>query len=251
MINKNKLTVILLILLVPLLSGCSVNDQVKKTDFNNTDWSEILKDDSVKVNTNTSTSTEQTKQDTGSTIAPSAVTTTINKITNNLNKNNSMDQFDANKQYVAVVHTTLGDFTINFNKNQTPKTVENFVTLAKKGFYDKTIFHRVMKGFMIQGGDPKGNGTGGPGYKFADEPFDGEYLRGTVAMANSGPNTNGSQFFIMHANVPLPKNYVIFGHVTEGMETVDKIANAEVEYNNGEMSKPINPVKIVSIKVVE
>jgi cyclophilin family peptidyl-prolyl cis-trans isomerase len=103
---------------------------------------------------------------------------------------------------------------------------------------------------MIQGGDPEGTGRGGPGYKFDDEPFAGEYTRGTIAMANSGPNTNGSQFFIMHADYPLPKNYVIFGKVVSGMETVDKIAESDVEDNGmGEMSKPVDPVKIISTEI--
>ncbi|MCX6780055.1 MAG: peptidylprolyl isomerase [Candidatus Magasanikbacteria bacterium] len=163
-----------------------------------------------------------------------------------------MDNFDAQKQYLAEVHTSNGDFVITFNLGQTPKTVENFVTLARKGFYDNTIFHRVIKGFMIQGGDPMGNGTGGPGYKFADEPFNGEYTRGTVAMANSGPNTNGSQFFIMHADYPLPPNYVIFGKVTSGMDTVDKIAESEVKPGVfGEASTPVNPTKILSVTISE
>ena len=105
---------------------------------------------------------------------------------------------------------------------------------------------------MIQGGDPRGNRTGGPGYKFNDEPFTGEYIRGTVAMANSGPNTNGSQFFIMHTNNPLPKNYVIFGKVISGMETVDAIAESPVQpSSSGESSSPITPVKILSVEIKE
>ena len=157
------------------------------------------------------------------------------------------------KHFEVTLQTTEGPIVIALKNDETPKTVDNFVTLSKKGFYDNTIFHRVIKGFMIQGGDPKGDGTGGPGYKFADEPFTGEYTRGTVAMANAGPNTNGSQFFIMHADYQLPKNYVIFGHVISGMDTVDKIANAPVTANrfSGEPSSPINPVKIVSTEVVE
>ena len=105
---------------------------------------------------------------------------------------------------------------------------------------------------MIQGGDPKGDGTGGPGYKFDDESFEGEYSRGIVAMANSGPNTNGSQFFIMHKDYDLPKNYVIFGKVSEGIEVVDKIAEAEVTANEmGEESVPVEPVFIQAMKIVE
>jgi cyclophilin family peptidyl-prolyl cis-trans isomerase len=156
------------------------------------------------------------------------------------------------KNYSVTLHTDKGDIEITLNNNQTPKTVENFVTLAQKGFYDGTIFHRVIKGFMIQGGDPTGTGAGGPGYKFADEPFDGEYTRGTVAMANAGPNTNGSQFFIMHADVPLPKNYVIFGHVTKGLDVVDAIATAKVTMSNsGEESKPVTPVAVKTATVEE
>ena len=121
-----------------------------------------------------------------------------------------------------------------------------------KSFYNNVVFHRVIKGFMIQGGDPTGTGTGGPGYQFADEPFTGEYTRGTVAMANSGPNTNGSQFFIMHADYPLPKNYVIFGQVAKGLDVVDKIAAAPVEMSSsGEQSKPVNPVKVNSVEIIE
>lgn len=161
-------------------------------------------------------------------------------------------QIDESKIYTAVIKTSEGEITIELNAAKTPITVNNFVTLAKKGFYNNTIFHRVIAGFMIQGGDPKGDGTGGPGYKFNDEPFEGEYTRGTIAMANSGPNTNGSQFFIMHADYALPKNYVIFGKVVKGIEVVDKIATAPLESSPmGEISKPIAPVKIDSVLVVE
>lgn len=161
-------------------------------------------------------------------------------------------QIDQNKKYSAVIKTSEGDITIALNAKETPITVNNFVSLAKMGFYDDVIFHRVINGFMIQSGDPLGNGMGGPAYKFADEPFTGEYTRGTVAMANAGPNTNGSQFFIMHEDNALPKNYVIFGSVTNGLETVDKIATAEVKSSPmGERSTPVNPVKIISVEITE
>ena len=104
---------------------------------------------------------------------------------------------------------------------------------------------------MIQGGDPTGTGSGGPGYRFNDEKFEGEYSRGVIAMANAGPNTNGSQFFIMHKDYPLPKNYVIFGKVTKGLEVVDKIAEAPTVQDGMENSKPVNPVKILSVKIEE
>jgi len=150
----------------------------------------------------------------------------------------------------ATLKTTAGDIVIALNAKETPKTVNNFVYLARKGFYNNTIFYRVIKGFMIQGGDPKGDGTGGPGYKFDDEPITLEYTRGTVAMANAGPNTNGSQFFIMHADYALAKNYVIFGRVTQGLEVVDKIATAEV-IPGGENSKPVNPVTVQTVTITE
>jgi cyclophilin family peptidyl-prolyl cis-trans isomerase len=146
--------------------------------------------------------------------------------------------------------TTAGDMEIEFYTDKTPITVNNFVTLSKKNFYKNVIFHRTIKGFMIQGGDPTGTGSGGPGYKFADEKFDGEYTRGTLAMANAGPNTNGSQFFIMHQDNPLPKNYVIFGKVTKGLDVVDKIAEAPTK-QEGEGSSPVNPVKILSVTITE
>lgn len=170
-----------------------------------------------------------------------------------LMSNKNTDNNSTNKKsYLAVLKTSEGDITIQLNENETPKAVENFISLAGKNFYDNTIFHRVIKRFMIQGGDPRGNGTGGPGYKFDDEPFTGEYTRGAVAMANSGPNTNGSQFFIMHKDYPLQKNYVIFGHVISGMEVVDKIAEAPVAANAfGEASKPVSPAVVKSVEIKE
>ena len=163
---------------------------------------------------------------------------------------NSMQPEEHKQKTIAVLHTSEGDITLELYADMTPKTVENFITLAEKGFYNNTVFHRVIKGFMIQGGDPKGDGTGGPGYTFPDEPFEGEYTRGTIAMANAGPNTNGSQFFIMHADYPLPKNYVIFGRVAGGMEAVDKIASAPVITNAfGEPSKPVKPAVVDSVEV--
>lgn len=161
-------------------------------------------------------------------------------------------QIDSKKRYQAVLNTSAGELTITLYADKTPVTVNNFVYLSKNKFYDNTIFHRTISGFMIQGGDPRGDGTGGPGYRFDDEPFEGEYEKGIVAMANSGPNTNGSQFFIMHADYPLPKDYVIFGKVTEGIEVIDKIAESPVTQNSmGEMSKPKNPVSIISVEIIE
>lgn len=183
---------------------------------------------------------------------PSLYTEAENANNNSTNSNLSNMTIDPNKKYVAKLITTAGEMEIELNASKTPVTVNNFVSLAKNNFYNNTIFHRVIKDFMIQGGDPKGDGTGGPGYKFNDEPFEGEYGRGAVAMANSGPNTNGSQFFIMHANYPLPKKYVIFGKVTSGLDVLDKIAAAPVENNGmGENSKPLNPVRVNSVEILE
>lgn len=150
------------------------------------------------------------------------------------------------KSYTANIKTSLGDITVELAKDM-PITVNNFVFLARDKFYDGVIFHRVISGFMIQGGDPTGTGMGGPGYKFADEKFKGEYKRGTIAMANSGANTNGSQFFIMHADYGLPPNYTIFGMTTKGLDVVDKIAAAKTGPND----RPVEPVVIKTIEIVE
>lgn len=159
---------------------------------------------------------------------------------------------DENKSYSALLKTDLGDITISLHADKTPVTVNNFVFLSREGFYDGTIFHRVMKNFMIQGGDPLGNGTGGPGYAFDDEEFFGDYDRGIVAMANSGPDTNGSQFFIMHQDYELSPDYVIFGEVTQGMDVVDAIAESEVEESSsGEFSKPVDPVTVDNVEIIE
>jgi len=159
---------------------------------------------------------------------------------------------EENKKYRAFLRTEAGDIEISLFADKTPFTVNNFVYLSKNDFYNNTVFHRVINGFMIQGGDPNGDGTGNPGYRFADEPFEGEYSRGIVAMANSGPDTNGSQFFIMHADYPLPKDYVIFGKVSSGLDVVDIIAEAPVKSNaSGENSTPIKPIKILKVDIIE
>lgn len=156
---------------------------------------------------------------------------------------------DLSKDYLATLHTSAGDITFEFHAADAPQTANNFIFLARDGFYDGVIFHRVIPGFMIQGGDPTGTGMGGPGYKFRDELGHSKstYKRGTVAMANSGPNTNGSQFFIMHADYGLPNQYSIFGQVTEGLEVVDQIAAAA----KGPQDRPIAPVTINSVTVTE
>jgi cyclophilin family peptidyl-prolyl cis-trans isomerase len=142
----------------------------------------------------------------------------------------------------ATIETTAGDIVVELADADAPKAAANFVKLAKQGFYDGVIFHRVIPGFVIQGGDGEYGrvdeagkirnqgrvGQGGPGYRFEDEPFSGDYDRGALAMANAGPNTNGSQFFICHADLRgrLPKQYTVFGRVLSGLEVVDAIATA-------------------------
>lgn len=156
-----------------------------------------------------------------------------------------------NGMHTVTIETTHGVITFSTFDVDAPKTVENFISLAEKKFYDGLTFHRVIKGFMIQGGDPFGNGTGGPGYTFEDEldpaaeSYQNGYKRGAVAMANAGPDTNGSQFFIMHQDYPLPHNYTIFGKVIEGIEVVDAI----VSLQTNEQDMPLIPVVIKSIEV--
>src|SRR3954453_24058633 len=125
----------------------------------------------------------------------------------------------------AILHTNHGDIEITLFEDDAPKTVENFLKLARDGFYDGVIFHRVIRDFMIQGGDPTGTGTGGPGYTFADEINDHKIVRGALAMANAGPNTNGSQFFIVTKSAApwLDGKHTVFGEVKSGMEVVDEL----------------------------
>lgn len=154
---------------------------------------------------------------------------------------------DAAKTYTATIETNLGTMTAELYVEDAPMTVNNFVFLANDGFYDGTIFHRVIPGFMIQGGDPTGTGSGGPGYKFNNEPVKRPYKRGTLAMANAGRNTNGSQFFIMHADYPLPPDYTIFGKLTSGEDVLDKIAST----TTGAQDRPREEQKMIKVTVKE
>ena len=154
---------------------------------------------------------------------------------------------DAKKSYTATIETSAGTMTAELFPGDAPATVNNFVFLANDDYYNGVIFHRVIKGFMIQGGDPTGSGSGGPGYKFNDEPVKRSYSRGTLAMANAGPNTNGSQFFVMHSDYGLPPNYTIFGKLTSGEDVLDAIALAKT----GAQDRPAEPVSITSVTIVE
>ncbi len=157
------------------------------------------------------------------------------------------------RMHTISIETNKGTIVFETYDNDAPHTVKNFITLANKGYYNGVIFHRVIEGFMIQGGDPTGTGRGGPGYTFADElnpqtdSYKKGYTRGTVAMANAGPNTNGSQFFIMHKDTPLPNAYSIFGHVVSGMEVVDAIATTETDSSD----KPLQPIIMNKVTVSE
>jgi len=138
-------------------------------------------------------------------------------------------QIDTNRAYRASIKTNKGDIHLQLNPSEAPLTVNNFVALAREGYYDGVTFHRVVPRFVIQGGDPTGTGSGGPGYQFQDEPVKRPYKAGTVAMANAGPNTNGSQFFICLEDQPnLPPNYTIFGDTVAGMDVVRNIRAGDV-----------------------
>ena len=159
---------------------------------------------------------------------------------------------DISKKYTAVIKTSMGDMSVEFFTEDAPITVNNFINLSRDGYYDNVIFHRVISGFMIQGGDPSGTGHGEmgkyPGYKFEDELNNQRsYEKGILAMANAGPDTNGSQFFIMHVDYPLPYQYTIFGLVTDGLDIIDKIASVET----GDGDKPVNDVLIENVEIKE
>jgi cyclophilin family peptidyl-prolyl cis-trans isomerase len=159
----------------------------------------------------------------------------------------------------ATIATEKGDIEVELFNSDAPKATQNFIDLAKKGYYDDVVFHRVIPGFVIQGGDgqfgkksalePNRVGTGSPGYKFEDEPVRGDYQRGALAMANAGPNTNGSQFFICHQDLTgrLPKNYTLFGQVTRGLDVVDAIAAAPT----GAGDRPVEPVAMTAVTIAE
>jgi cyclophilin family peptidyl-prolyl cis-trans isomerase len=155
--------------------------------------------------------------------------------------------------YGAVIKTSVGDIEVDLFEEEAPVTVNSFLFLTKERFHDNLIFHRVIKDFVIQAGDPRGDGTGGPGYQIEDEITERTYEPYTLGMANSGPNTNGSQFFITTGEIPdqnlkaLDGNYTIFGKVTSGFAVVDAIERVETNAND----KPVNPVVIESIQIVE
>jgi cyclophilin family peptidyl-prolyl cis-trans isomerase len=158
---------------------------------------------------------------------------------------------DPAKKYTATFDTSCGKIVAELDAKNAPKTTNNFVFLARKGFYDGLTFHRVAKDFVIQGGDPQGTGTGGPGYQFEDEPPKDDYEIGSLAMANSGPNTNGSQFFIVTGpnGTSLPHNYSKFGKVTAGVEVAQKMETFLPEGKTD--STPTRPLYMFKVEITE
>ena len=158
------------------------------------------------------------------------------------------------KTYHATLQTNLGELCVQLLPEEAPKTVNNFIFLAREGFYTDVPVHRIVPGFVVQTGDPTGTGSGGPGYRFNDEPVVSDYTVGAVAMANAGPNTNGSQFFIVLSDLRgrLPKNYTIFGRLTTGLDVLQKIAAVPVARGpSGEVSSPTQPVTLQGVTIVE
>ena len=192
----------------------------------------------------------------GSSTTPSEITTPSYTIKGGIMQWSSPPPMtiNKNKQYNATIKTNYGDIEVEFFPKEAPLAVNNFVFLANQGFYNGVKFHRVVKGFVIQGGDPTGTGAGGPGYKFADEKVTRGYVPGILAMANAGPNTNGSQFFIILSDLSsrLPKNYTIFGQVTGGFDVVQKIADVPVvAASRGEASSPTVDVHMDTVTIQE
>ena len=184
-------------------------------------------------------------------LAKSTQNENINSTIQNGNQKSNIIIQKQNMQHIVTIKTNMGEIQFATYDADAPKTVKNFIELAQKGFYDGVIFHRVIDGFMIQGGDPTGTGRGGPGYEFEDElnpqteSYKQGYKKGVVAMANAGPNTNGSQFFIMVADYPLPNNYSIFGKVISGQEVADAIAKVKADSND----KPLSSIVMEKVSV--
>lgn len=228
-----------ILFLVTVLTGCSTGEsQQGKVDENSTKGAIEEKSDSNPVES----------------VNEANLT---NQVNNNQMENNEQTKDLANEYKFAVLKTSLGNIKVSFYADASPKTVNNFLALAEKGFFDGIKFHRVIKDFMIQAGDPNSKddtkkdmwGTGGPGYKFEDEFNDEPLVRGSLAMANSGPNTNGSQFFIVTADATpwLDGKHTNFGQVEEGMDVIDKIENSDTDGRD----RPIKDVVIESIELIK
>ncbi len=246
-----KLSIFFAIMLV--VTGCSYNEQNNlKINEKNVSENMLTNNDSDTVNRindikNGATPKVKPKKESDN-----------NKTNNNKMKNNNQQIEDLTKQYSqAILKTSLGDIVVKFYSADSPITVNNFLNLSKKGFYDNTKFHRIIKDFMIQAGDPLSKedatasrwGTGGPGYKFQDEFNNHKLVKGSLAMANSGPNTNGSQFFIVTAEATswLDGKHTNFGEVVNGMDIVEKIEASET----GAQDRPLENIVINSIELMK
>ncbi len=263
-----KINIVIAVFFILFLSGCTLSqeilDNVGQTNKTSAPGSEgylaQMGEISQKAKQNIQNAADmQNKKMSEATNETQENTTPIKNSQINNSQNNQMDNSELTKKYsVALIKTSLGDIKVKFFNVDAPITVGNFLKLSRDGFYAGTKFHRVIKGFMIQGGDPLSKdelmkdrwGTGGPGYKFNDELKGTEkYPQGTLAMANSGPNTNGSQFFIVTASpeAPLPASYTVFGQVITGMDIALKIEKVETSSND----RPVDDVIIQSVELLE
>lgn len=254
-LKKAYFPLIIMIVAMLVLGGCGKKPEASsEASQNQTQETQQPQDNAKDKDSNASQ--ETTDKDTN------ASQETTNKDTNASTKTKRWTsppamQINTSKTYEAEVKTSKGTFTIQLFAKDAPKTVNNFVFLSKQGFYDGVIFHRIIESFMIQTGDPTGTGAGGPGYAFEDEKTSYKYEPGIVAMANAGPNTNGSQFFICTGedskDLNQIPNYTIFGKITSGMDVVKKIAATPVEVNpdTDENSKPTEKVTIDGITIKE
>ncbi len=234
--NKATFPLMLLIVLALVLGGCGAKNEDKASEPSKVEEPSNAAEPSKEAEP--TKETEPNKAEQKSWTSPPAM------------------KIDTKKSYQAVINTSKGSFTIDLFAKDAPKTVNNFVFLSKEGYYDDVTFHRIIESFMVQTGDPTGTGAGSPGYSFEDEKTSYKYEPGIVAMANAGPDTNGSQFFICTGQdsdfLNQQPNYTIFGKVTEGMENVKNIAATPVEADaRGEVSKPTETVKIESIEIKE
>jgi len=249
---RNKLFLFsILAIAVLFLSGCAAEnnktDKINPSNQKSSDYLSTILDTKNDANKNIQNATEEENNKLNNALSENTMNTTQNTVENTSEL--------VKKYSMAKIKTNLGDIEVKFYGDKTPMTVGNFLKLAQSGFYNGIKFHRVIKGFMIQGGDPNSKqsnvnnwGMGGPGYKFADELTGNEkYPQGALAMANAGPNTNGSQFFIVTANpeAPLPPSYTVFGEVINGMDVALKIENVETTTND----RPIENVIIENIEL--
>ena len=210
------------------------------------------------------TSGENTEVNSNEVITEETTTTKGETVSDKTYKQPHEMNIDTSKSYSALIKTSKGNITVEFFTNEAPITVNNFINLANDGYYNDVIFHRVISGFVIQGGDPSGTGYGGlideslgpvrgntgkyPGYTFEDELNNPQpYLQGILAMANAGPNTNGSQFFIVHQDVGLDYLYTIFGRVIDGQDVVNEIASVKTDNND----RPLDDIFIESVEIFE